>query len=111
MTPAGAVRMITAARRPFFRVVRSRYPVVSSRAADTPSPEYRLLPTEYFRPEAKGPVMFDPTRLPAWSALTTHHAEVAPLHMRDLFRDDPKRFDKFSLRYQDILLDFSKNRI
>ena len=31
--------------------------------------------------------------------------------MRDLFAQDPKRFDKFSLRFDDILLDFSKNRI
>src|ERR1700722_15844394 len=52
-----------------------------------------------------------PTRLPAWQTLETHHKEVAPLQMRDLFKQDPKRFDKFSLRFQDILLDFSKNRI
>jgi len=31
--------------------------------------------------------------------------------MRDLFTADPQRFAKFSLRYDDILLDFSKNRI
>jgi glucose-6-phosphate isomerase len=31
--------------------------------------------------------------------------------MRDLFAQDPKRFEKFSLRFDEILLDFSKNRI
>jgi len=31
--------------------------------------------------------------------------------MRDLFANDPDRFQKFSVRFQDILLDFSKNRI
>jgi glucose-6-phosphate isomerase len=31
--------------------------------------------------------------------------------MRDLFAKDPKRFEKFSVRFGDILLDFSKNRI
>ena len=31
--------------------------------------------------------------------------------MRDLFAKDPNRFEKFSLRFDDILLDFSKNRI
>jgi glucose-6-phosphate isomerase len=31
--------------------------------------------------------------------------------MRDLFRRDPGRFDKFSLRLGDILFDYSKNRI
>ncbi len=31
--------------------------------------------------------------------------------MRDLFANDPERFDKLSLRLDDILFDFSKNRI
>ena len=31
--------------------------------------------------------------------------------MRDMFDDDPKRFNKFSLELNDILYDFSKNRI
>lgn len=31
--------------------------------------------------------------------------------MRDLFSQDPERFEKFSLRTGDILLDYSKNRI
>src|SRR5947209_3184874 len=52
-----------------------------------------------------------PTQLPAWKALETHYKEIAPLQMRDLFRQDPKRFEKFSLRFNDILFDFSKNRI
>src|SRR5436309_3076520 len=52
-----------------------------------------------------------PTRLEAWQALQAHHRDVAPLHMRDLFRQDPGRFDRFSLHFNDILLDFSKNRI
>src|SRR3954447_9642627 len=54
---------------------------------------------------------YDPTRLPAWQALTAHHAEVAPLHVRDLFRQDGERFAKFSRRFQGILLDYSKNRV
>jgi glucose-6-phosphate isomerase len=55
--------------------------------------------------------MYNPTELPAWKALRTHHAEVARLHLRELFRDDPDRFKIFSLCFEDILLDFSKNRI
>jgi glucose-6-phosphate isomerase len=31
--------------------------------------------------------------------------------MRDLFAGDPDRFQKFSIRWKDILLDYSKNRI
>lgn len=48
---------------------------------------------------------------PAWQALAQHQREIAPLHMRDLFADDPQRFERFSLRAGPILLDFSKNRI
>ncbi|MCC6488892.1 MAG: glucose-6-phosphate isomerase [Candidatus Hydrogenedentes bacterium] len=48
---------------------------------------------------------------PAWKTLASHYAEIEPLQMRDLFAQDPKRFDKFSLRLDDILFDYSKNRI
>lgn len=51
------------------------------------------------------------TQTPAWQALLSHRQEIAPLHMRDLFTADPARFDKFSLQFNDILLDYSKNRI
>jgi len=47
----------------------------------------------------------------SWQALTEHYIEVAALHMRDMFANDPRRFEKYSLRFNDILLDFSKNRI
>jgi glucose-6-phosphate isomerase len=49
--------------------------------------------------------------LPAWKQLHAHFDEVKDLHMRDLFADDPERFERFSLSLNDILLDFSKNRI
>jgi glucose-6-phosphate isomerase len=55
--------------------------------------------------------MSAPTRLEAWKALEAHYQEIAPLHMRDLFRQDPRRFEKFSLRFDHILLDYSKNRV
>lgn len=51
------------------------------------------------------------TQLPAWKALQAHHQEIEALHMREMFKTDPDRFDKFSLTYKDILLDYSKNRI
>src|SRR5918996_5436697 len=51
------------------------------------------------------------TASPAWQALEKHQQEMANVHMRDLFAADPKRFDKFSLRFKDLLLDYSKNRI
>ena len=49
--------------------------------------------------------------LPAWKALSAHWQTVRKLHMRDLFENDPLRFEKFSVKFNDILLDFSKNRI
>ena len=47
----------------------------------------------------------------SWQALAEHYKKVSTLQMRDLFLDDSQRFEKFSLRFNDILLDFSKNRI
>ena len=49
--------------------------------------------------------------LPSWKALDQHHREIAPFHMRELFASDPHRFDKFSVQWNDFLIDYSKNRI
>lgn len=46
-----------------------------------------------------------------WKALKKHHLEIADLHMRQLFDEDPHRFERFSLRLGEILFDFSKNRV
>ena len=51
------------------------------------------------------------TQLPAWGALARHFEQVKNLHMRDLFAADPARFERFSLRLDDFLLDYSKNRL
>ena len=48
---------------------------------------------------------------PAWLALKAHQLTIADTHMRDLFEADPKRFEKFSLLFNDILFDYSKHRI
>ncbi|MDR6287522.1 glucose-6-phosphate isomerase [Inquilinus ginsengisoli] len=55
--------------------------------------------------------MSDLTRSPAWTALDAHRKAMDGVHMRDLFAADPKRFDSFSLRLGDLLLDYSKNRV
>jgi glucose-6-phosphate isomerase len=55
--------------------------------------------------------MNDLTKLPAWNALQQHYKKAKKLHLRDLFEKDSKRFEKFSIRFNDILLDYSKNRI
>jgi glucose-6-phosphate isomerase len=51
------------------------------------------------------------TQIPAWKDLEKHYQEISDLHMRDLFKSDAERFDMFSLRLDDILFDYSKNRI
>jgi glucose-6-phosphate isomerase len=53
----------------------------------------------------------DPTETQSWRKLSEHFEETKDLHMRDLFATDPQRFNRFSIRFNDILLDFSKNRI
>jgi glucose-6-phosphate isomerase len=47
----------------------------------------------------------------AWKALEVHHRAITSRHMRDLFSEDPQRFERFSLRFDDILVDYSKNRV
>ena len=44
----------------------------------------------------------------ALAALKAHHAALMPLDMRAAFASDPGRFETFSLRLDDLLLDFSK---
>jgi hypothetical protein len=51
------------------------------------------------------------TSTAAWQALASHHAAIRDIHMRDLFTADSERFRRFSLRFGDLLLDYSKNRI
>ena len=56
-------------------------------------------------------IMSKLTQSAAWSALQKHRQALETVTMRQLFADDPKRFDKFSLLFQNILFDYSKNRI
>ncbi|MDR1762264.1 MAG: glucose-6-phosphate isomerase [Bacteroidales bacterium] len=53
----------------------------------------------------------NPTTTQAWKALEAYYASFQNTHMKDLFATDVNRFSKFSLRFEDILIDFSKNRI
>lgn len=51
------------------------------------------------------------TQFPTWQKLCAHQKTISSLHMRDLFAADPKRFEKFSLKFADLLFDYSKHRI
>ena len=47
----------------------------------------------------------------AWQALLTHHRIMESRHMRQMFQEDASRFETFSIRTGNLLLDYSKNRI
>ena len=51
------------------------------------------------------------TELEAWRNLAAHRRAIDSRHMRGLFAADAGRFDRFSLRFDDILFDYSKNRV
>lgn len=49
--------------------------------------------------------------MPAWLALQQYFPQIASSQMRQLFNDDPQRFEHLHLSLNDILFDFSKNII
>lgn len=54
----------------------------------------------------------NPTETNAWKALSAHYDDVADkMDLKTLFAQDANRFDKFSKRFGDILVDYSKNFI
>lgn len=53
----------------------------------------------------------NPTQTNSWKKLTDHYEVMKNVHMRDLFAEDPERFKKFSIGFNDILVDYSKNII
>ncbi len=53
----------------------------------------------------------DPTKTGSWEALAKHFEKMKRVHMRTLFAEDSERFKKFSMRFNDILVDYSKNII
>src|SRR5688500_18969881 len=52
-----------------------------------------------------------PTTTNAWQKLQAHFSHIQPQNLRDLFANDPERFQKLSLQFEDFLFDLSKNRI
>ena len=51
----------------------------------------------------------NPTTTKAWKALEAYFAEFNGTQIKDLFAKDQKRFEKYSMQFEEILLDFSKN--
>ena len=53
----------------------------------------------------------NPTSTNSWKALENHFQEVKNASMKQMFREDTARAEKFSIQWNDFLVDFSKNRI
>jgi len=55
--------------------------------------------------------MQSPRTLPAWQTLEKLRQAMNGVHLRRLFGEDERRFERFSVRFGDLLFDYSKNRI
>ena len=55
--------------------------------------------------------MSDRSLLPAWQALESHAASLERHHLRQLFADDPGRFEALSVSELDFLYDFTRQRL
>jgi glucose-6-phosphate isomerase len=51
------------------------------------------------------------TARPAWKALQAHAQKVQPVHLRQLFAEDPGRGARFTAEAAGLFLDYSKNRV
>ncbi len=51
------------------------------------------------------------TETPAYRYLDNHFFMMQEKELKELFQEDPDRFNKFSILFEDILLDYSKNPI
>ncbi|MDC1325556.1 glucose-6-phosphate isomerase [Ulvibacter sp.] len=53
----------------------------------------------------------NPTTTKAWNQLESHFSKIKEVRMQDLFKEDARRADFFTLEWQDFYLDYSKNRV
>jgi len=51
----------------------------------------------------------NPTSTAAWKSLQAYFKTFEGTQMKDLFSKDSDRFNKYSIKFEDILVDFSKN--
>ena len=52
----------------------------------------------------------NPTKTEAWKKLANHFAENQNINIKELFKDENRK-ESFSIQFNDLLVDFSKNRI
>ena len=53
----------------------------------------------------------NPQQTKSWEALGKHAAEMADTNLKSLFTADKDRFEKYTIRFNEFLLDYSKNII
>jgi glucose-6-phosphate isomerase len=53
----------------------------------------------------------NPTETTAWQKLTLAFLNMQAAHLRELFEEDHDRFKKFSVQFEGILIDYSKNLV
>ncbi|AOW08588.1 glucose-6-phosphate isomerase [Flavobacterium gilvum] len=53
----------------------------------------------------------NPTETAAWKKLQAHYNEIQSASMTSMFQSDASRTEKFHLKWNDFLVDYSKNRI
>jgi glucose-6-phosphate isomerase len=51
------------------------------------------------------------TQEQAWQALQAHYQEIKDVHLRQLFKDDPRRGARFHLQAVGLYADFAKHRV
>src|SRR5690606_22808027 len=53
----------------------------------------------------------NPTKTKAWKELTSHFDGICGTGIKELFAEDRDRAKKFTIKWNDFILDYSKNRI
>lgn len=53
----------------------------------------------------------NPTETQAWKNLQEHYNQINSTTLTSLFAENTNRFSEFSIKFNDILIDYSKNRI
>ena len=53
----------------------------------------------------------NPTETKAWGKLEAHYNVMKSKHMKEMFAADSDRFNTFSMKFEDVLIDYSKNII
>ena len=53
----------------------------------------------------------NPTTTTAWSKIENHFLDLKDIHLKELFKTNPKRAEELTVIWDDFYVDFSKNRI